>query len=125
MSNVSPQSTTEKIMRRIAFLIACGCLTAGFVCQAQAQNAPQPRPSPEEMQKSMDAAMGAMVPMMGRMTEVMIEAQLKLAERPETAERIAIFKRNLFEALQKKGFSPEQALQITLSTALPAAAPSK
>jgi hypothetical protein len=72
----------------------------------------------------MDATMGAMVPMMGRMTEIIIEAQLKVAERPETAERIAAFKKNLYDALLKKGFKAEQAMQITLATAPPSAAPS-
>jgi len=90
---------------------------------AQSQSPPR-QPSPEEMQKMMDATMGAMVPLMGRMTEVMIEAQLKIAGRPETAERLATFKKNLFDALIKKGFTAEQALQITLATAIPAAAPS-
>ena len=75
------------------------------------------------MQKEMDTAMGAMVPMMGRMAEVMIEAQLKAAARPETAISIATFKKNLYDELQKKGFTPEQSLQITLATALPAAGP--
>jgi hypothetical protein len=134
-------------MRRVAFLVVCGSLIGGL-CHAQAQSAPQPRPcpeetqkaagcgsqaqnptpprpSPEEMQKSMDAAMDSMVPMMGRMTEVTIEAQLKVAARPETAERVATFKKNLFDQLQKKGFSPEQALQITLSTPVPSGAPGK
>ena len=87
---------------------------------------PRPtRPSGEEMQKSMEAAMGSMVPMMGKMTEVTIEAQLKLAVMPETAERIATFKRNLFEQLQKKGFTPAQAMQITLATPVPSGSTGK
>ena len=74
----------------------------------------------------MDAAMGSMVPMMGRMTEITIEAQLRLAAMPETAERIvSAFKKNLFDQLQKKGFTPAQALQITLSTPLPSASAAK
>ncbi len=101
--------------------VAAVLLSLG-VCSAQAQAQKNP-PSPEDMQKIMDATMGAMVPVMGRMTEVTIEAQLKVAERPETADRIAAFKRNLYEALLKKGFSGEQAMQITLATSLPAAAP--
>ena len=58
-----------------------------------------------------------------RLTEVTIEAQLKVAERPETADRIAAFKKNLCDALLKKGFSGEQATQITLATSPPSAAP--
>jgi hypothetical protein len=143
---LTPKSPTENIMRRIAYLVVCGSLV-GTLGHAHAQPAPQarpcaeemqktggcnsqapampPRPSAEEIRKSMDAAMGSMVPMMGRMTEVAIEAQLKIAARPETAEIIATFKKNLFDQLQKKGFSAEQALQITLSTTIPSAAPGK
>jgi hypothetical protein len=101
-----------------AILTLCSCLT-------QAQNTPQQKQlTPEEMQKLMDATMGAMVPVVGRMTEVMLEAQLKVAEKSETAERVATFKKNLYDALLKKGFTPEQSMQITLTTALPSASPS-
>ncbi len=87
-----------------------------------AQEAPvQRQPSPEEMQKIMDATMGAMVPMMGRMMEVMIEAQLKFATKPDTAERLATFKKNLYDALLTKGFSKSEALQIVVATGLPSA----
>lgn len=100
-------------------------LAAALAWPAQAQQPPAPRqPSPEEMRQIMQATMGAMVGVMGPMTEAVIEAQLNLLARPEAAERIATFKRQLFEALVKKGFSAEQALQIVLTTALPAASPS-
>jgi phosphate starvation-inducible protein PhoH len=72
----------------------------------------------------MDATMGAMVPMMGRMMEVMIEAQLKIAVLPGTAERIAIFKKNLYDALLKQGFTKDQATQLVVATGLPSASPS-
>ena len=111
-------------MRLFAYLVAALLLLC--ISPAYAQNAPEPRkqPSPEEMQKMMDATMGAMVPMMGRMMEVMLDAQLKVAEKPETATRIAVFKKNLFDALQKSGFSRDQAFQIVIATSIPAASPS-
>lgn len=100
-------------------------LAAALCLPAQAQQAPaQRQPTPEEMRQIMQATMGAMVGVMGPMTEAVIEAQLNLLARPEAAERIAAFKRQLFDALVKKGFSSEQALQIVLTTALPSAAPS-
>ena len=90
-----------------------------------AQEAPaQRQPTPEDMQKIMDATMGVMVPMMGRMSEVIIEAQLKFAAQPETAERIATFKKNLYDALLRKGFSKSDALQIVIATGIPSASPS-
>lgn len=86
-----------------------------------AQVLPPPRPSQADMQKGMESAMGAMTPLLGQMAEAQIEAQLKVAERPETAERIATFKRNLFDALRRKGFTEEQSLQISSSTSFPIA----
>jgi hypothetical protein len=97
------------------------CLFAGFGL-AHAQAPSPPKPTPEEMQRMMDST-GAMLPTLARMTEVQLEAQLKVAERPETAERIATFKKNLFDALRRKGFTAEQSLQIINSTPWPGAAP--
>lgn len=99
-------------------VIALSCMLLLFNV-ALAQTPPSPKPSAEEMQKGMEAAMGAMVPTMTRMAEVQIEAQLKVAEKPETAERVATFKKNLFDALRHKGFTEEQSLQITSSTSFP------
>ena len=99
----------------LATLIAT---VSGLAC-AQANQA---KPSPEEMKKMMEASMGAMAPAMARMTEAMIEVQLNAAAKPETAQRVAAFKRSLYEALLKSGFTQDQAMQITVSTPLPAAA---
>jgi hypothetical protein len=96
----------------------------GLSALAHAQSPQPPKPTPEQMQSMMDASMVSMLPMLARMTEVHIETELKVAERPETAERIATFKKNLFDALRRKGFTAEQSLQILNSTALPAAPPS-
>ena len=94
------------------------------VCGLAIAQAPAPsKPSPEDMQKMMDASMVSMLPMLARMTEVHLEAQLKVAERPETAEKIASFKKNLVDALRRKGFTAEQSLQMTNATPLPSAAP--
>lgn len=87
-----------------------------------AQQTP-PKPSPEEVKQLMQASMGAKVAVMGPMTEAMLEAQLATAAKPETAERIATFKKNLYEALLKKGFKPEDALQLVVSTPIPNATP--
>ena len=75
------------------------------------------------MKLVMQATMGAMVPVMGPMTEAVIEAQLNSAAKPETAERIAAFKRNLYEALLKKGFNGQDAMHIVIATPLPSASP--
>lgn len=106
-------------MRRHTVVLAALCSLSSL---AFSQALPSSKPSPEDMQKMMDASMVSMLPMLGRMTEVHLEAQLKVAERPETAERIATFKKNLFDALRRKGFTAEQSLHMVNLTALPAAA---
>ena len=60
----------------------------------------------------------------GAMTEAAIEAQLNVAAKPETAERIATFKRNLYESLLKKGFNGLDAMQMVINTPLPSVSPS-
>lgn len=104
------------------YLPLCALILA-VTSTAHAQQQVPKQPSPEEMKQLMEASMGAMVPAMGRMTEAMVEAQLRAAEKPENAQRVAAFKKNLFEALIKEGFTKEQAFQIMLNTALPSAAP--
>ena len=90
---------------------------------AIAQQAQTQPPTPEQMKLVMQATMGAMVSVMGPMTEAVIEAQLNSAAKPETAERIAAFKRNLYEALLKKGFNGQDAMHIVIATSLPSASP--
>ncbi|MBC7453741.1 MAG: hypothetical protein H7335_08545 [Massilia sp.] len=108
-------------MHRHAIVFSALCTLSSL---AFSQSLPSPKPSPEDMQKMMDSSMVSMLPILGRMTEVHLEAQLNVAARPETAERIATFKKNLFDALRRKGFTAEQSLQMVNLTALPAAAQS-
>lgn len=116
------------MFRRLACIaLVLACPLAALAQQKPASAAPPAavpaKPTPEEMRQIMQMTMGAMVSVMGPMTEAVMEAQLNVAARPEAAERLAAFKKNLFDALVKKGFTPEQALQIVLTTQLPAAAP--
>lgn len=106
--------------------IAVSLSLAAFAMASHAQQAPasQQPPNPEQMKQLMQATFGAMVSVMGPMTEAIIEAQLNEASKPETATRLAAFKRNLFQALLKQGFNEQQALQITIATAAPSATPS-
>jgi len=110
----------QNMLRSSLVVIALTLVPASFGrAQTPDPAASMKPPSPEEMQKSMGTLMDGMVPTMGRMTSVVIEAQLAEAEKPETAERIATFKRNLFDALVRKGFTREQALNLTSTTPLP------
>lgn len=111
-------------MRPARFFRAVAHRLATPLALAQAP-APTPRaqPSPEETKKIMDAGMGAIAPRFAGMTEVMIDAQIKYAAMPETAEAMATFKKNLYDSLVKRGFKPESALQIVIATRPPSAAP--
>ncbi len=115
-------------MARVQFavLVLLAAMASPIFAQQQPaeQSAKQQPPSPEQMKQIMQATMGAMVGVMGPMTDAVIEAQLTSAAKPETAERIAAFKRNLYEALIKKGFTQQQSLQIVLVTSPPSASPS-
>jgi hypothetical protein len=91
-------------MRQILAILVLGL----FVFSAHAQDAAK-KPSQEEMKQMMESSMGAMAPMMGRMMDTSIEVQLSAAEKPETARRIAVFKKNLYDALLRQGFSKERA----------------
>jgi hypothetical protein len=96
-----------------------------FSVPALAQQAPTPKPPPtqEETRRAMEASMSAvstaMTPMMTKMMDTMIEQALQRGEDPETARRIARFKRNLYDALLKEGFAKDQALSIVVNTGLP------
>lgn len=104
------------------FLVTVLFLTMAATSLAAEPAEQSKQPSPEEMQQLMEMSLGAMVPMMG-MTEAMIDAQLKSAEKPETAAKLAAFKKNLYTALLKQGFSKKEAFQIMLNTSPPAAMP--
>lgn len=93
------------------------CLLA-VAFAAAAQTTPS-RPSPEEMLRVTDSSTSAVLANVERTAETQLAAQLKTAERPDTAERIASFKKNLFDALRRKGFTAEQALQIVVATPVP------
>jgi len=90
---------------------------------ALAQPSQAQQPSPEQVRQTMQNTMGAMVSVMGPMTDAVLEAQLITAAKPETAERIAAFKKNLYDALLKKGFNGVDAMQIVIATPAPSASP--
>jgi hypothetical protein len=123
-NDCEPKPEWSPTMPLARFLPVVALLVASTAALSQVPPPQQrPQPSPQDMQKVMDATMGAMVPMFAKMTEVMIEAQLKYAAMPETATAISAFKKNLYEALVKNGFTAEQALQIVIATAPPSATP--
>lgn len=107
-------------MKKLIVTLAVLAATATAFAEEPAE---KKEPTQEELQQIMEMSFGAMVPMMGKMTEVMIEAQLKIGEKPETARSLAAFKKNLYDALIKQGFSKKEAFDIMLNTSVPAAMP--
>jgi predicted amidohydrolase YtcJ len=97
-----------------AFHCAAICWT--LVLASTAAAAQQPPPTSEPARQIVPATEAAT----GPLTRAAIEAQLEVAARPETAERLAAFKRNLYEALLKKGFNGQDAMQIVIATPPPA-----
>ncbi|MCP5270130.1 MAG: hypothetical protein H6932_02755 [Burkholderiaceae bacterium] len=105
----------------IRLLVGMSCALLATI--ASAQQGPQKPPTPEQMREIMQATMGAMVSVMGPMTEAVLEAQMAHAAKPETAERLAAFKKNLYDALLKSGFNGQDAMQIVIATQPPSATP--
>jgi len=60
-----------------------------------------------------------MGPMMGKMMESMMEAMFTTMAKPQTAELLATFSKNYYDALIAKGFSKEDALRIVTSVGIP------
>lgn len=105
-------------------LATCLIGTSLLFAQGASTTTPKPQPGADEMKKVMDATFSAMVPMMVKMTEGVLETTLAVAEKPETAKRLAKFKRNLYLALLEQGFTKEEALAIVLNTQPVSASPS-
>lgn len=101
-------------MRRMIVLFVFALVASGECAQDASK-----KPSSEDMKQMMESSTGVTAPMMDKMTEATIEAQPVAAERPETARRIAIFEKNLYDALLQQGFSKERAFSIVLNTPLP------
>ena len=82
--------------------------------------AQRPTP-PDSMRRQMQEASQMMVPMMQQMAVVMMEGTLTALAKTENAERLADFTRNYYNALIKRGFTKDEALQIVMATGIPRA----
>jgi len=84
------------------------------VCLAQEQ-----KMTPEQQQAMIQQQMNAMTPMFGQMMRVMMTATFDVLSQPESAEKLASFTRNYYDALIKKGFSKDEALKIAMPVGMP------
>jgi hypothetical protein len=80
-----------------------------------ADRAPAQQPTGPDIAQ-MQQAMG---PMMQQMATAMLEGTLVTMAKPENAERLADFTRHYYDALIKRGFTKEEALQIVIATRFP------
>ena len=87
----------------------------------QLQSAPQPQASPrgDDSLRAKASSLWQTGPNLGLMIESMISAKLKFYAQPETANAIAAFTRNYYDALIKRGFTEEQALKIVSTVGVP------
>jgi hypothetical protein len=86
---------------------------AVFVAQnTNSQGGQGQEPSQEEIMQMMG-------PMMGTMMKNMIDAMLETMAKPETAEQLATFSKNYYDALIAKGFSKDEAMRIVTSVGMP------
>jgi hypothetical protein len=75
-------------------------------------SAQQPSPDAAQMQQ-------LMVPMMSQMATVMLESTLTALAKPENADRLADFTKHYYDALVKRGFTKEEALQLVAAMGFP------
>jgi hypothetical protein len=110
----------RRIALALAFLLAASALCAAH---SQAQEEPQWEEDADSLEWAADSTaffMDMMGPTFGIMMEQMMDALIEVLERPETAERLATFARNYYEALLGKGFTSEQALRLVIAIGFPA-----
>jgi hypothetical protein len=75
--------------------------------------------TPAEEQAKIQQSMQMMTPMFGQMAKSMMEAGLDILADPQTANKLASFTKNYYDALVKQGFTKEYALKITMSAGIP------
>ena len=89
-----------------------------FAVYAPATSAQQPTTAakPDSAGAAMETMLRSMMDQqtarMGQLVAVTMTARLAVLAKPETAQNLATFVRNLYDALIAKGFSKDEALKI-------------
>ncbi|KPJ65496.1 MAG: hypothetical protein AMJ45_05105 [Syntrophobacter sp. DG_60] len=100
-------------MKKIALLTALLFIITGTVL------AKEQKMTPEQQQKMIQQQMQMMAPMFGQMMKVMMETMVEVLAQQETADKLATYTKNYYDALIKKGFSEDEALQIVKAVGFP------
>ena len=104
----------------VVLCLCAACVSFLFPFSANGEQGQEPkRPTQEEAQQRMDTAMQQMGPAMSSMMEGMMGGMTSVLARPETADKLATFAKNYYDALVRKGFSKEEALQIVVHVGIP------
>jgi len=77
----------------------------------------------ERRQRYLEHSMDMLTPMSGQTNRIAMEVQLELLSKPETAQKLAAFVHNYYQALVKAGFTQDQALQIVVRAGIPLVPP--
>ena len=75
--------------------------------------------APPQQSEKMKKMFNAMSPLYGKMAQNAAKTKLNILEDPNTATKIAIFTKNLYDALVEQGFSKNEALEIVKSQDTP------
>lgn len=102
---------SKKIIATIMFVL---CVSFSSNLPAEEQ-----KMTPEQQQQMMQQTMQSMVPFMGQMMKMMMEVQLEVLADPKTADSLATYTRNYYDALIKKGFTKDEALKIAMNMGIP------
>lgn len=98
--------------RKLAGLALLAFILAPAVARAEESEVPaQPPAGPQDVHQAMQQAR----PAIKEMITTTLDDLLAYMARPETTDQMAAFVRNYYDALIKKGFTEEQALQIATS----------
>ena len=110
---------------RAVLVISAVVIAAGPLAAQQPTPAPRPAKPDSTQARAQEAAammgpmMQQMAPMMGQMAAFSLEGTLAALAKPENAERLADFTKNYYDALVKRGFTKDQALQIVVAVGMP------
>ena len=102
-----------------AVVIAAGSLAAQQPTPSRPAKPDSTQARAQEAAAMMGPMMQQMAPMMGQMAAFSLEGTLAALAKPENAERLADFTKNYYDALVKRGFTKDQALQIVMAVGMP------
>jgi hypothetical protein len=104
---------------RAALAVTALVLASNSLAAQQPAGADSARAHAQQAAAAMAPMMQQMGPMMAQMAASSLEGTLTTLAKPENAERLADFTKNYYDALIKRGFSKEQALQIVIAIGVP------